>query len=101
MEDETLICKLCSAASLLRFNIRGYIQHIRLFHAHQANFKVTCGIEGCQRSFINYGTFSNHIYGVHGENSKAACEVLPAKRRSQDYEHDNINDDDDDNDDNS
>ena len=92
MEENTLICKLCSVASHLRFNIRGYIQHICLFHAHQANFQVTCGIEGCQRSFTNCGTFSNHVYGVHGDNCKAACEVLPAKRRLLNFEHDNNDD---------
>ena len=105
--EETIICNLCSAASHLRFNIKGYIQHVRLFHVHQADFKVTCGIEGCPRSFSNSGTFINHIYGVHGENSKATCEVVRAKGRSLDYDHthddndeyDDSDDDDDDDDD--
>ena len=26
--EETIICNLCSAASHLRFNIKGYIQHV-------------------------------------------------------------------------
>ena len=101
MEEETVICSLCSAASHLRFNIKGYIQHIRLFHAHQVDFKITCGIGGCQRSFTNCGTFINHVYGVHGENHRAACEVVQANGRSLDYvdgdDDDNDSDDDEDN----
>ena len=73
--EEQVICKLCSAASHLKFNIKGYIQHLRLFHAHQANFRTVCGIHGCVRFFTNFGTFINHAYSVHVESSRAACEV--------------------------
>ena len=73
--EEQVICKLCSAASHLKFNIKGYIQHLRFFHAHQANFRTVCGIHGCVRSFTNFGTFINHAYSVHVESSRAACEV--------------------------
>ena len=31
----------------------------------QADFRVTCGISGCQRSYTNMGTFQNHVYNVH------------------------------------
>jgi len=55
--EEEVICILCSATSHLKFNIKGFIQHIQLFHAHQADFHITCGIEGCQRSYTNCGTF--------------------------------------------
>ena len=74
--EEEIICKLCSAASHLKFNIRGYIQHIRLFHAHNANFRTVCGINSCLRSFTNFGTFTNHVYSVHGGSSRAECEVV-------------------------
>lgn len=97
MEEATLICNMCLAASHLRFNIKGYIQHIRLFHAYQVDFKVTCcEIGGCKRSFTNSGIFINHVYDVHGENLKAACEVVAAKVRSLD--NDSADDDDDDDD---
>ena len=97
MEEATLICNMCSAGSHLRFNIKGYIQHICLFHAYQVDFKVTCcGIGGCKRSFKNSGTFINHVYDVYGENLKAACEVVAAKRRSLDDDNHNDSADDDD-----
>ena len=74
--EEQVICKLCSAASHLKFNIKGYIQHLRLLHAHQADFRTVCGICGCPRTFTNFGTFINHLYSVHGESSRADSEVV-------------------------
>ncbi len=71
-----VICKLCSAASHLKFNIKGYVQHLRLFHAHQADFRTVCGISGCPRSFTNFGTFINHVYSVLSGSSRADCEVI-------------------------
>ena len=86
-------CKLCSAACHLTFNVKGYIQHIRLFHAHHADFNITCGIGGCQRSYTNCGTFINHVYAIHGENSKVRCQVLSQSSISEDYDQ-SINHDD-------
>ena len=33
--------------------------------AHQAGFKVTCGISGCQRGFTNFRTFQDHVFALH------------------------------------
>ena len=74
--EEEIICKLCSAPSHLKFNIRGCIQHIHLFNKHKADFRTVCGIDGCLRSFANFGTFTNHVYSVHGGSSRAECEVV-------------------------
>ena len=94
--EEELICKLCSAASHLTFNVKGYVQHIRFFHAHHTDFNITCGIGGCQRSYTNCGTFLNHVYAVHGESSKATCQVLSQNSGSEDHDqsinHDEYND---------
>ena len=72
-------CSLCSAASHLNFNIKGYVQHIKLFHAHCANFRVTCGIGGCQRCYSNVRSFLNHVYAVHKDDSNAqmSCHMTP------------------------
>ena len=60
-----LTCSLCTGLSV-KFNIIGdYIKHLRLFHAHRPDFKVTCGIDGCLRSYNNLGSFKNHISFVH------------------------------------
>ena len=62
-------CTMCSAASHLEFHVSEYIKHLKIFHAHQPDFKIICGIRGCQRNYTNLGTFPNHIYGVHSDVS--------------------------------
>lgn len=66
---ETLTCKLFSATSHLRLQMKEYLQHIKLFHAYQPDFKVTCGINGCQRTYTNFGTFHHHVDDVHTDGS--------------------------------
>ena len=66
---------ICSAASHLKFNVKGYVQHIQPFHAHHSSFRVTCGINGCQKTYTNFGTFSQHVYSFHYESSKAVCRI--------------------------
>ena len=63
-----LICPLCSLTSHLKLNVTTFLKHIKLFHAHQAGFKITCGIHGCQRTFTNFRTFENHVSAMHRSN---------------------------------
>ena len=60
------ICTACLVHGLnVKLNTCEYIKHIRLFHAFEPNFKFTCGIDGCIRSYTNIGTFKNHVSVVH------------------------------------
>lgn len=65
MATRELSCPLCSLTSHLKLNVTNFLKHIKLFHAHQAGFKLTCGIDGCQRTFINFRTFENHVSAMH------------------------------------
>ena len=60
-------CSLCSRGDVprVKFTISNYLKHLQLFQVHQADFRVICGINGCQRSYTNMGTFQNHVYSVH------------------------------------
>lgn len=71
-----IACTLCTATSHLVLNVKEYIRRVKLFHAHRPDFRITCGIEGCQRVYRNPGTFFNHVYDVHGSNSQPT-ETLP------------------------
>ena len=75
--ESTLTCKLCSAASHLKFNVTDYIKHIKMFHAFMPGFKVTCGIDGCLRTYSNLGTFLNHVSGVHGDVCTRTTGIIP------------------------
>ena len=62
-----LVCPLCphERTAHLHFDLTDFLKHMKLFHAHQAGFRVTCGISGCQRSFSNFRTFQNHVSAMH------------------------------------
>lgn len=67
MASPQLVCPLCphERTAHLRLDLTGFLKHIKLFHAHQAGFKITCGISGCQRGFTNFRTFQGHVSAVH------------------------------------
>ena len=58
-------CSLCTHTPPLRFSIANYLRHLRLFHVHQPNFNIKCGIDECCRTYTNIGTFQNHVYARH------------------------------------
>ena len=78
MEPTVFTCTMCSAASHLKLNVSGYIKHLKIFDAYQPDFKVICGIGGCQQSYTNLGTFQNHSYGIHSDK----CEISEEKMES-------------------
>ena len=51
-----LVCNVCK---VYHTEILTDLKHIRLFHSHQPNFSIKCGIGGCQQ------TFQNHISAYH------------------------------------
>ena len=69
-----LVCPLCppDRTANLYLNISRLIKHIELFHSHEPSFRITCGIDGCLRSFHNFKVFRNHTYASHGANSARA-----------------------------
>ena len=68
MAAQELSCPLCSLTSHSKLTITTFLKHIKLFHAHQAGFKLTCGIHGCQRTYTNFRTFENHVSAMHRTN---------------------------------
>ena len=56
---------LCSVLFHKLSSVGEYTKHLRLFHASKPDFKITCGINGCQQAYTNLGTFRNHLYGIH------------------------------------
>jgi len=65
-DTRLLSCSLCLSNGVqVVTKISHYVNHLRVFHAHQPNFKVTCGIDGCVRNFTNIGMFKNHVSLVH------------------------------------
>ena len=94
-ENLTVLCACPSECiNRLKFTLKQYLQHLRLFHAHQPTFHLTCGIQGCQRTFFKFRTFENHVSLMHREEQHHIDEqdnedMLP------DNDHINLDGDDD------
>ena len=43
----------------------GVLKHIGLVHANEPNFNVSCGIQGCPRTYKNYYSFRKHLQRRH------------------------------------
>ncbi len=41
------------------------MQHIREFHAYSPAFTITCGLNGCPRTFTKFSSFRSHVYDWH------------------------------------
>ena len=86
-----LLCPLCPAERTqnLRMTISDYLKHLRLFHAHQPNFQICCGLNGCQRTFKNFGTYKNHVSDRHrGEQLQdSATQGLDDESSDQELTH--------------
>ena len=66
-----IVCPLCPSVMQKLSNIKDYLKHIQLFHSHQPNFFITCGIDGCMRTFKSMGSFRNHV------SSRHSCTAFP------------------------
>ena len=43
------------------------VRHIGSVHAWEPRFKITCGIEGCIRTYTSYRRYREHITNKHGD----------------------------------
>ena len=66
------VCKSCRLPS-----VQLMLQHISRVHSTAPSFNVTCGLDGCLRTYTNYGSYQKHVKGVHSRYFIAATE-LPA-----------------------
>jgi len=56
------VALLCNSAAR---NLKGVVCHIGSVHAHGANFHVTCGLQGCPRTYTNFHSYKKHMYSRH------------------------------------
>ena len=63
--DSRFSCSICNS-----FGAQDYasvIRHIGSVHAWEPRFRITCGIEGCVRTYTSYRCYREHIIHKHGE----------------------------------
>lgn len=56
-------CPLCP--SFASRKLKGVVRHIGRVHAHDANFHICCGVDGCHRTYSKFVSYKKHMYDVH------------------------------------
>ena len=103
--QDTFLCKICN-----NFASRYYskvLRHIGLVHSFDPGFTITCGVDGCPKTFTKYNSFRKHILRHHREvlslkstNQEGSVEIhecsmddLPSIHSNvQDTEYDSLSD---------
>ena len=52
------------------------MKHIKRVHASQPGFQITCGVDGCQRTFKTMKTYENHKSSVHHKDQHSLSEEV-------------------------
>ena len=63
-------CPLCT--SFAAKNLKGVVRHVGSIHAHDSNFRICCGIDGCHRTYRKFLSYKKHIYGKHLKISRGS-----------------------------
>ena len=56
---------MCSICSLQRSSINKYLRHLECVHECQANFSVTCNLNGCPRTYRSVKSLRQHMRDKH------------------------------------
>ena len=64
---------LCVYCTYKSFHFHRLINHYKLVHAFQPNFRITCNIENCHKSYRVVDSFSAHLRRKHSLFYKAQC----------------------------
>ena len=56
-------CPVCGSCRLPTLQLM--LQHISRIHASSPSFSVTCGLDGCLRTYTNNGSYQKHIKKMH------------------------------------
>jgi len=59
-------CSNCAVNRTFR-TVHSLLIHIRIRHAQEPGFTVTCGLAQCYRQFQSYGSFRKHVSRHHAE----------------------------------
>ena len=72
----------CHACPLCDFNSRTlpeWFSHLRLVHSSEPNFLVTCGIDGCMKTYSKFASLNSHVYRYHKGRVRGCSLPLPTR----------------------
>ena len=91
------ICIICGQRKFGQ--LRSYLLHLRIRHAHDANFRAVCGISECKSEYNKYASLYKHIYRIHKvfvdnslneHNNEQSADPLPGASDDDDMEVEDI-----------
>ena len=62
IRQQAFRCTLCACLSP---SLRLHISHLRLVHASDRTFQLTCNIEECSEEFRSFSSYNSHVYRNH------------------------------------
>ena len=81
-QGERWRCPLCDLFAAT--TLKGVIRHLGAVHSHES---ITCGLEGCPRSYANFHSYKKHMYKNHRDilevDDEAASQVMVSKWQFQ------------------
>ena len=71
-EAEAVSVHCCPICDFTTSTLAQWFSHLRAAHSSDPSFHVTCGIDGCQRTYVKFSSLNTHVYRHHRERM---CEV--------------------------
>lgn len=56
-------CTICNSFS--SSTLKKVLRHIGSVHSFEPNFQITCGVDGCARTYTNFKSFQKHLSRRH------------------------------------
>jgi len=81
--DSRFSCSICDSFASLNYS--AVVRHIGSVHAWEPRFKITCGIEGCIRTYTSYRRYREHITNKHGD--LLIDDAMDTGEVQEDYQH--------------
>jgi len=81
------VCSLCTSRTFR--TVHAYLLHVRIRHAHDANFRVKCGIHNCKCEYYKYDSLYKHFRRHHCDVFVKAVDIGAAAESSL-YEQDSL-----------
>ena len=77
-------CRMCNVFSTMTLTHYDFIGAV---HSHYANFRITCGVSGCVRTYQNYHSFQKHLLRAHCETvDNTNEEFIPGMEDHESYD---------------
>ena len=78
-------CSICHKYAALSYE--SVLKHIGSVHSCEPNFHITCGVEGCPRTYRSYRSFRHHLTNKHcGADLPASNNTIPSVDDDHDHE---------------